>query len=88
MTLSSVLTDFSTQRVHRAPNLVAVRQAQVKVQLLVRHVGRNQLVLDHGPNHARHLVAVHVHNRVGHLDACPSGHYARAGLVACLPPLG
>ncbi len=47
---------------------VAVQQAQVIVFGLQVHIGRNQLVLDHLPEDAGHLVAVHLDQRRFHLN--------------------
>ena len=47
---------------------VAVLEAQVVVLGLEVDVRADQLVLDHLPDDARHLVAVHLHQRRGHLN--------------------
>ena len=46
--------------------LIPVLQAQVIVFGLQVHIGQNQLVLDHLPQDAGHLVAVHLHQRRFH----------------------
>ena len=45
---------------------VAMLQAQVVVLGLQIDMRKQQLVLDHLPDDARHLVAVHLHERRGH----------------------
>ena len=58
---------------------VAVLDRQVEVLQVDVEVGQDQLVLDEGPDDARHLVAVHLDDGVGHLDL---GHGARLGADA------
>ena len=47
---------------------IAVGQTQIVVLGLEIHKGEDQLVLDHLPQDAGHLVAVHLHQRRGHLN--------------------
>ena len=56
---------------------VAVLQAQVVVLGLEIHEGADQLVFDHLPDDAGHLVAVHLHQRRGH---CDFRHRASSGI--------
>ena len=53
---------------HLVLRLVAVEQTQVVVLRLQVHIGQDQLVLDHLPQDAGHLVAVHLHQGGGHFD--------------------
>ncbi len=48
---------------------VPVRQSEVVVEALDVEVREDELVLDHLPDDPRHLVAVHLHHGLGHLDA-------------------
>lgn len=48
---------------------IAMRQSQVIVLALHVKVGKDELVLDHLPNDPGHLVSIHLHHRLGHLDS-------------------
>ena len=53
---------------HLVAGGVPVGQAQVVIFGVQLHKGAQQLLLDPLPQHAGHLVAVHLHQRGGHLD--------------------
>lgn len=55
---------------HLVAGLVPVRQAEVKVLEVHVQVGVDELVLDHGPDHPGHLVAIQLHLRLGRHSAC------------------
>ena len=59
--------------------LVALLHAEVEIQELDVEIGMDQLVLDELPDDAGHLVAVHLDDRILHLDFRHSGRaFARA----------
>ena len=66
---------------------VTVLDRQVEVLQVDVEVGQDQLVLDEGPDDARHLVAVHLDDGVGHLDLGhgPGGYAAVAAVTS--PPM-
>jgi hypothetical protein len=47
---------------------ISVLDAEVVILELQLHERVHQLLLDIGPDDARHLVTVHLYHRVGHLD--------------------
>ena len=62
---------------------VAVLQAQIVVLGLQVHEGADQLVFDHLPDDAGHLIAVHLHKRRGHLNLGHGAPYDRNRLRPC-----
>ena len=52
---------------------VAVGRTQVVVEALDVQVGEDQILLDLLPDDPGHLVTVHLHNRLGHLDTLAIG---------------
>ncbi len=52
---------------HLVSSLVSMLDAQVEVEDVEIQEGKDQLVLDHAPNDASHLVTIHLHNRVRNL---------------------
>ena len=62
-----------------------MEEAQVIVFRFQLHKGENQLFLDHGPQDAGHLVAVHLHEGGGHFDLfhiCLLSAFTGAGLLS------
>ena len=64
--------------------LIAIRESEIVVQALDIQVGEDQLVLDHLPDDPGHLVAVHLHDGLRHLDPLAGGVCNKQSLEPCL----
>ena len=55
--------------------LIAVRKSQVIIEALNIKIWEDELILDHLPDDAGHLVTIHLDNRLVKLDTLASGVY-------------
>ena len=55
--------------------LIAVRKSQVIIEALNIKIWEDELILDHLPDDAGHLVTIHLDNRLVNLDTLASGVY-------------